>query len=49
MSFLLDTNVVSEWVKPTPDANVVRWLSEVDEDQVTSASLRWRRFVEGSS
>lgn len=34
MSFLLDTNVVSEWVKPTPDANVVRWLSEVDEDQV---------------
>jgi toxin FitB len=34
MSFLLDTNVVSEWVKPAPDANVVRWLSEVDEDQV---------------
>jgi predicted nucleic acid-binding protein len=34
VSFLLDTNVVSEWVKPTPDANVVRWLSEVDEDQV---------------
>ncbi|HEY6324068.1 MAG TPA: type II toxin-antitoxin system VapC family toxin [Thermoanaerobaculia bacterium] len=34
MSFLLDTNVVSEWVKPAPDPNVVRWLSEVDEDQV---------------
>ena len=34
MSFLLDTNVVSEWVKPAPDTNVVRWLSEVDEDQV---------------
>jgi len=34
MSFLLDTNVVSEWVKPTPDTNVVRWLREVDEDQV---------------
>jgi predicted nucleic acid-binding protein len=34
MSFLLDTNVVSEWVKPAPDARVVRWLNEVDEDHV---------------
>ena len=34
MSFLLDTNVVSEWVKPTPNPQVVEWLSEVDEDQV---------------
>jgi predicted nucleic acid-binding protein len=34
MSFLLDTNVISEWVKPAPDPNVTRWLDEVDEDQV---------------
>ena len=34
MSFLLDTNVVSEWLKPEPDANVLQWLSEVDEDSV---------------
>jgi predicted nucleic acid-binding protein len=34
MIFLLDTNVVSEWVKPVPDPNVVKWLGEVDEDQV---------------
>jgi predicted nucleic acid-binding protein len=34
MSFLLDTNVVSEWVKPVPNPDVVRWLSEVDEEQV---------------
>jgi len=34
MSFLLDTNVVSEWVKPVPNPRVVRWLNEVDEDQV---------------
>lgn len=34
MSFLLDTNVVSEWVKPRPHDNVVAWLAEVDEDQV---------------
>lgn len=34
MSFLLDTNVVSEWVKPHPDPGVVAWLAEVDEDRV---------------
>lgn len=34
MRFLLDTNVVSEWVKPQPDPNVVTWLAEVDEDSV---------------
>lgn len=34
MNFLLDTNVVSEWVKPQPDPNVVTWLAEVDEDRV---------------
>ena len=34
MSFLLDTNVVSEWVKPRPDANVAAWLAGVDEDRV---------------
>jgi predicted nucleic acid-binding protein len=34
VSYLLDTNVVSEWVKPRPDRGVVVWLSEVDEDRV---------------
>ena len=34
MSFLLDTNVVSEWVKPQPNAAVINWLDEVDEDRV---------------
>jgi toxin FitB len=45
MTFLLDTNVVSEWVKPRPDSGVVAWLREVDEDRlflsvVTLAELR---------
>lgn len=45
MSFLLDTNVVSEWVKPRPDAGVIAWLAEADEDRVflsvvTIAELR---------
>ena len=33
MSYLLDTNVVSEWVKPEPARSVVAWLAEVDEDE----------------
>ena len=45
MSFLLDTNVVSEWVKAHPDPGVISWLAEVDEDRVflsvvTLAELR---------
>lgn len=45
MSFLLDTNVVSEWVKPRPDPGVVAWLAAADEDRVflsvvTLAELR---------
>ena len=49
MSFLLDTNVVSEWVKPVPNPHVVQWLNEVDEDRVflSVASLaEIRRGVE---
>lgn len=45
MSFLLDTNVVSEWTKPRPNAGLVGWLAQVDEDEVflsvvTFAELR---------
>ncbi|HEX4573479.1 MAG TPA: type II toxin-antitoxin system VapC family toxin [Gemmatimonadales bacterium] len=45
MSFLLDTNVVSEWTKPRPNAGIVAWLSQVDENEVflsvvTFAELR---------
>jgi len=34
VSFLLDTNVVSEWMKPRPNPGVITWLAEVDEDRV---------------
>ena len=45
MSFLLDTNVVSEWTKPHPNPGVVEWLETVNEDDVflsvvTFAELR---------
>ena len=46
MNFLLDTTVVSEWMKPRPNPSVIRWLAEVDEDRVylsviTLAELRY--------
>ncbi len=34
MNYLLDTNVVSEWTKPRPNAGVVQWLAEADEDRI---------------
>lgn len=34
MNFLLDTNVLSEVRRPQPDANVLAWLDQVDEDRV---------------
>jgi toxin FitB len=45
VSFLLDTNVVSEWTRPRPNAGVINWLSACDEDSVflsvvTIAELR---------
>ena len=45
MNFLLDTNLVSEWVKLHPDSGVVAWLANADEDRifisvVTLAELR---------
>lgn len=33
MSYLLDTNAVSEWVKPRPNRGLASWLHEVDEDR----------------
>ncbi|MGI9073954.1 MAG: PIN domain-containing protein [Bryobacteraceae bacterium] len=46
MSFLLDTNVVSEWVKARPDSGVITRLAVADEDRVflsvvTLAELRY--------
>ena len=46
MSVLLDTNVVSELIRPRPNAGLVDWLAEYDEDHVflsvvTLAELRY--------
>lgn len=46
MNYLLDTNVVSELVKPRPEPNVVRWLAEAEEEciwlsVITFAEIRF--------
>ena len=47
MSFLLDTNAVSEWVKPRPNPGLIEWMESTDEDRiflsvVSLAELRHR-------
>jgi len=46
VNFLIDTNVVSEWVKPRPDPGVVDWLTHTDEDRIylSVASLAELRY-----
>ena len=34
MSFLLDTNAVSEWVKPRPNPGLIEWMESTDEDRI---------------
>ena len=46
MSFLLDTNLVSEWIKPSPNLGVVHWMADADEDRlfmsvITLTELRY--------
>jgi len=55
MSFLLDTNAVSEWVKPRPNGGLIGWMESTDEDRVfisviTLAELRYgvERMAAGS-
>lgn len=34
MNYLLDTNVISELVKPTPNQNVLNWVNNSDEEKL---------------
>ena len=34
MSFLLDTNAVSEWTKPRPDPGLAAWLGGTNEEYI---------------
>jgi predicted nucleic acid-binding protein len=47
VSWLLDTNVVSEWVKPQPEAKVVAWLADIDEDGVFMSVVSFAELRRG--
>jgi toxin FitB len=34
VNFLLDTNAVSEWVKPRPNPGLIEWMEAADEDRI---------------
>lgn len=55
MSFLLDTNAISEWQKPRPNPGLTAWTNSADEEDlflsvVTLAELRYgiERMADGS-
>jgi toxin FitB len=46
VSFLLDTNAISEWQKPQPNAGIIAWMAAADEDDLflsvaTLAEIRY--------
>jgi len=47
VTYLLDTNVVSEWARPHPNPGVVRWLADVDEDRVYISVLTFGELRRG--
>jgi predicted nucleic acid-binding protein len=47
LNFLLDTNVVSEWMKPRPNVHVVDWLGSADEDSVYLSVLTFAEIRHG--
>ena len=49
MNFLVDTNVVSEFVRDDPDVNVIRWFEEADEDAVFLSAMTIAELRRGIS
>jgi predicted nucleic acid-binding protein len=47
LNYLLDTNIVSEWVKPRPHAGVIQWLAGVDEDRVYLSVMTFAELWQG--
>ena len=48
MSWLLDTCVLSEVLKPRPEARVLRWLEEQPEEQLYIRALTIGEFRKGA-
>ncbi len=47
--FLLDTNCLSEIVRPKPDANVLRWMEETDEALLFLSALTLGEIRKGTA
>ncbi len=47
MNYLLDTNVISEWIKPKPEPKVARWLAGADEDSLYLSMLTFAEIWYG--
>jgi toxin FitB len=45
--FLLDTNVISELVKPKPEPRVTRWIDATDEGLLWLSVLTWGEIRKG--
>lgn len=45
--YLLDTNVVSELVRPNPDANVVAWVRATDESRLFLSVMTFAEIRRG--
>lgn len=49
MSFLLDTNVLSEMCKPKPDPNVYSWLDTTNEEEIFMSVVSLAEIQQGLS
>jgi predicted nucleic acid-binding protein len=47
VNFLLDTNVISEWVRPQPDRNVIAWTADLDEDRAFISVISFSEIRRG--
>lgn len=47
MSYLLDTDVTSEWTKPQPNPRVIEWLRETLEHELYMSVVSWAELRRG--
>lgn len=47
MNYLLDTNVVSEWIKPAVNVRVVQWLTETSEENLFLSVFTFAEIYQG--
>jgi len=47
VNYLLDTNVLSEWIKSQPDPEVDRWLRTVDEESTCVSVVTFGELRQG--